>query len=64
MRIRFAEQNDMDWLISQLKLFSAFYGSAYSLFGDEEYSYDIYFDLLGDYHNYLYQNKDGYAKKH
>ncbi len=41
-----------------------YFKDLYSTFGDEEYSYDIYFDLLGDYHNYLYQNKDGYAKKH
>lgn len=38
MRVRNAETGDLDWVVGQLKQFSRFFGSKYSLFEDEEFA--------------------------
>lgn len=49
VEIRRAQTSDIDWILSELKEFSKFYGTRHSLFGDVEYSHDVLNVLIRDH---------------
>lgn len=55
--VRAATPEDITWLLTQLKEFSAFYGTKKPLFGDEEYSRAKLLELI-DQHLFLVAIED------
>lgn len=47
--VRPATHEDLDWMLTELKLFSDFYGSRLSLFGDAIYSRQFIASLIDDH---------------
>jgi len=48
--VRRASPDDVDWILSQLKEFSAFYGTKKQLFGDVQYSKKLLTELINKQH--------------
>ena len=47
--VRWAQPNDLDWIVAELKKFSDFYGSHHALFGDQEYVTNTVTQLIKDH---------------
>ncbi len=47
--VRHGEERDVDWLLSQLKKFSTFYGTKRSLYGSDDHVREILFRCIGDH---------------
>lgn len=58
LTIRGAAPDDLGWILTQLKEFSEFMGTAHPLFGDEEYAADLMLSMMRE-HLLLVADKEG-----
>ena len=47
--VRWAQPNDLEWIVAELRKFSEFYGSHHTLFGDTEYVTNTVAGLIKDH---------------
>lgn len=57
--VRRATSTDLDWLMTQLRAFSRFFGSERALFGDEEYARKTMSGIIENHVVFIAEREDG-----